>query len=92
MIALSAAAAAAYTTTPHGGAPDCNQDNECIFVQSGDLLDDLENKLRGAADPNAIWAWVTEDWPRAGGVLAAIILVFVLAFYSRRKVDPPPHA
>lgn len=68
----------------------CNQDNECIFVQSGDLLDDLENKLRGAADPNAIWAWITEDWPRAGGVLAAIILVFVLAFYSRRKVKKNP--
>lgn len=63
----------------------CDQGGTCVIVEADKVLDKLKEALSGLS-ADSVWQWISSNWLRSGGILAAIVFVAVALFLTRRKV------
>ena len=64
----------------------CNQQLQCVEVRSQDLLDELQAYLDNLSF-GKIWAWISDDWARSIGILAAIVVVCIGLYMTRQRTN-----
>ena len=62
----------------------CDEGSQCVVVDSEALLDRLADYFSGI-DANAVWAWISSDWVRSGGILGATVVLVSALYMTRRR-------